>query len=200
MGEQVQCVDMDNVQCLSNENSSDDEDERQYQEDVKESERKADITIGSSVTCIQFENPDEVAFSIAPGQNAIPKFILMDECFEALAFPNLLPYGKFGFDVLQPRDRELNLRRYVNQRLLNKDARFSQNMEYIFAFQYATELKTVAIRYVNGIKKTMFRWEEDHCWRHEKFSEGEPDDMERYSIQVHEKCTRNSCILASSTL
>ena len=112
--EPVQSIDVDNVQCLSNENSSDDEDERQYQEDVKESERKADITIGSSVTCIQFENPDEVAFSIAPGQNAIPKFILMDECFEALAFPNLLPYGKFGFDVLEPRERELNLRRYVN--------------------------------------------------------------------------------------
>ena len=138
---QCNAIDMDNVQCLSNKNSSDDEDERQYQEDVKESERKADITIGSSVTCIQFENPDEVAFSIAPGQNAIPKFILMDECFEALAFPNLLPYGKFGFDVLEPRERELNLRRYVNQRLLNKDARFSQSMEYIFAFQYATELK-----------------------------------------------------------
>ena len=72
---------------------------------------------------------------------AIPKFILMDESFEALAFPNLLPYGKFGFDVIEPRERELNLRRYVNQRLLNKDARFSQSMEYIFAFQYATELK-----------------------------------------------------------
>ena len=39
------------------------------------------------------------------------------------------------------RERELNWRRYINQRLLNKDARFSQNMEYIFAFQYGTEIK-----------------------------------------------------------
>ena len=71
--EPAQCIDKDNVQYLSNKDSSDDEDERQYQEDVKESERKADITIGSSVTCIQFENPDEVAFSIAPGQNGNSK-------------------------------------------------------------------------------------------------------------------------------
>ena len=121
--------------------TDDEEDERQFQEDMKESERKSEITIGSTATCVQFENPDEVAFSIAPGQNSIPKFILMDEDFEVLAFPNLFPYGKGGFTVLQPRERDLNLRRYVNQRLLNKDGRFGQNIEFIFAFQYATELK-----------------------------------------------------------
>ena len=123
------------------EESSDQDDEKEFQEDVKESERKANITIGSTVTCMQFESPDEVAFSIAPGQNSIPKFILMDEDFEVLAFPNLFPYGKFGFNISQPRIRDLNLRRYVNQRLLNRDFRFSQSSEYIFAFQYATELK-----------------------------------------------------------
>ena len=29
----------------------------------------------------------------------------------------------------------------MNQRLLNKDPQLSQNSEYIFAFQYATEIK-----------------------------------------------------------
>ena len=126
---------------IDNKDSEDEEDDKQFIEDVKENERKSEITIGSTATCVQFENPDEVAFSIAPGQNAIPQFILMDNDFEVLAFPNLFPYGNGGFEVLRPRVRELNLRRYVNQRLLNKDGRFGQNIEYIFAFQYATELK-----------------------------------------------------------
>ena len=39
-------------------------------------------------------NPDEVAFFIAPGQDAIPKFILMDNDLEVLSFPNLFPKGE----------------------------------------------------------------------------------------------------------
>ena len=90
---------------------------------------------------MQFKNLDDLVISIAPGQDAVPKYILMDNDFEVLAFPDLFPGGFGGFDVLTPRDREINLRCYVNQRLLNKDPRFNQNSEYIFAFQYATEIK-----------------------------------------------------------
>ena len=101
--------------------------------------RKAEVTIGA--TCMQFKNLDDLVISIAPGQDAVPKYILMDNDFEVLAFPDLFPGGFGGLDVLMPRDREINLRRYVNQRLLNKDPQFSQNSEYIFAFQYVTEIK-----------------------------------------------------------
>ena len=104
-------------------------------------DEKAEVTIGATSTCMQFKNLDDVVISIAPGQDAVPKYILMDNDFEVLAFPDLFPGGFGGFDVLTPRDREINLRHYVNQRFLTKDPRFSHNSEYIFAFQYATEIK-----------------------------------------------------------
>ena len=85
-------------------------------------------------------------------------------------------------------------------RLLNKDARFSQSMEYIFAFQYATELKQLRSDMSMALKRQCSDGKRITVGDMRNFSEGEPDDMERHSIQVHEKCTRNSCILASSTL
>ena len=118
-----------------------DEDEANMKEAQEEEDRRAEVRIGSSVTCIQIENLDEAVFCIAPGEDSVPKYMLMDEKFERLAFPDLFPGGYGDFDVNIVRERGLNLRRYVNQRLLNKDPRFSQNMEYIFAFQYATEIK-----------------------------------------------------------
>ena len=48
----------------------------------------------------------------------------------------------------------MKLRRYINQRLLNKDARFSQNSEYIFAFQYATE-----IQQLQGAMNMALKWQ-----------------------------------------
>ena len=108
-----------------NEDSEAEEDEN-LEEAQKDHDRRADITIGSTSTCVQFMNPDEVAFSIAPGQDAIPKFILMDNDFEVLSFPNLFPKGEGGYDVTTPRTRDICLRRYINQRLLNKDSRFSK--------------------------------------------------------------------------
>ena len=117
------------------------EDEADMKEAQEEEDRRAEVRIGSSVTCMEIEDLDEAVFCIAPGEDSVPKYMLMDEKFERLAFPDLFPGGFGDFDINIVRERELNLRRYVNQRLLNKDPRFSQNMEYIFAFQYATEIK-----------------------------------------------------------
>ena len=50
-------------------------------------------------------------------------------------------FGAYNLEEEEPREQEIKLRRYINQRLLNKDAKFSQNAEYIFAFQYATEIQ-----------------------------------------------------------
>ena len=123
------------------EGNKSEEDEANVKEAQKEYDRRAEIRVGESSTCMQIEDLDEAVFSIAPGQNSIPKYILMDDDFEVLSFPDFFPGGFGGFEVKDPRDEDLKLRRYINQRLLNKDARFSQNSEYIFAFQYATEIK-----------------------------------------------------------
>ena len=135
-----------------NEDNEAEEDEN-LEEAQKDYYRRADITIGSTSTCVQFINPDEVAFSISPGQDAIPKFILMDKDFEVISFPHLFPKGEGGHDVTTPRERDICLRHYINQRLLNKDPRFSKSIEYIFAFQYATELKQLRTDMAMALKR-----------------------------------------------
>ena len=130
----------DSVTDDSHDSGSDDY-EANMMEAQAEENRRAEIRIGGSVTCMQIEDLDEAVFCIGPGEGSIPKYILMDEKFERLALPDLFPFGSGDYDKNLVKERELNCRRYINQRLLNKDARFSQNMEYIFAFQYGTEIK-----------------------------------------------------------
>ena len=164
-GDMVERMDVDGGEIITNDgkrhqnmdnsesDKSDGEEDENLKEAQKDHDRRADITIGSTSTCVQFTDPDEIAFFIAPGQDAIPKFILMDKEFEVLAFPNLFPKGKGGKETDIPREREIDTRRYINQRLLNKDPRFSKNIEYIFAFQYATELKQLRTDMAFALKR-----------------------------------------------
>ena len=112
-----------------------------FKEDQEEMQRKSTITVEPSSTCMQIDDIEEAVFSIAPGEQSKPKYILTDNDCEILSFPNMLPYGKCGYDVSCERVSKLHLRKYVNQRLLNHNPMFSQSTEYIFMMQYATELK-----------------------------------------------------------
>ncbi|XP_030849505.1 uncharacterized protein LOC105444942 [Strongylocentrotus purpuratus] len=95
-------------------------------------------------TCIQPTDPamnSDGIFSIAPGEGKKPISIMMDEHCEEQAFPTLFPTGEFGFTV--DRTIKLSPKKYFNARLLNKDARFAQNIEYLFFAQFVTEYKQV---------------------------------------------------------
>ena len=48
-------------------------------------------------TVVQFENLENQIYQCAPGENNIPKYILLDNDFEVLAFPDLFPYGSSGY-------------------------------------------------------------------------------------------------------
>ena len=128
--------------------------EAKLKEDQVELDRKATVTVEGSSTCLQIDDLEEAVFSIAPGQNSVPKFILMDHDFEHLAFPIYFPGRYGGYDVLEPRKTKLDLGRYVNQRLLNVKAHFSQDLDFIFAFQYATELQQLKSEMNIALKKT----------------------------------------------
>ena len=45
----------------------------------------------------QFQNLENQIYQCAPGENNIPKYILLDNDFEILAFPDLFPYGSGGY-------------------------------------------------------------------------------------------------------
>ena len=98
--------------------SGSDDDEANMMEAQAEKNHRAEIRIGGSVTCMQIEDLDEAVFCIAPGEGSIPKYILMDEKFERLAFPDLFPFGSGDYDKNLVRERELNWRRYINQEII----------------------------------------------------------------------------------
>ena len=59
---------------------------------------------------------------------------------EVLAFPDLFPYGYGGY-FSSNRTVKLGIGKYFQQRLLNVDGQFAQNMEYIFCAQYISDIK-----------------------------------------------------------
>ncbi len=81
-------------------------------------------------------------YEIAPGEGKIPTNWLKDVDFEVMAFPTLFPTGSFG--LFHARDVKLSCHQYFNQRLFNKDSRFSKNVSYLLMaeqFKCRTELE-----------------------------------------------------------
>ena len=73
---------------------------------------------------------NENLIKLAPGQDKGTKHILFDKKCEELAFPKIFFRGKFGYTF--PRENDLTLRRYFNQRLLNFPQTFTSNSDYLF--------------------------------------------------------------------
>lgn len=61
-------------------------------------------------------------FCIAPGGNQQPQNMFTEKGIDAMAFPVLLPDGKFGISA--DREIKLTLSKYFNARLLCVDNRF----------------------------------------------------------------------------
>ena len=91
---------------------------------------------------VQFENLEKQIYQCASGENNIPKYILLDNVFEVLAFPDLFPYGAGGHHSAH-RKVKLPIRKYFQQHLLNVDGRFAQNIEYLFCAQYIADIKQI---------------------------------------------------------
>ena len=126
--------------------NSDDE----FEECQLAANKNGQVTVDPSPTCVQINNIDDI-FCIAPSEGKIPKLMLMDDDFEVTCFPDYFPNGHGGL-YCPERVQKIDIRQYANQRLLNVDGRFAQNYEYIFSFQYGSELKQL-----NGAAATAIR-------------------------------------------
>ena len=91
---------------------------------------------------LQFENLENQIYQCVPGENNIPKYILLDNNFEVLDFPDPFPYGSGGYHNAY-RKVKLSMRKYFQQCLLNVDGRFAQNIEYLFCAQYIADIKQI---------------------------------------------------------
>ena len=120
----------------------------QNDEDTQEAEEqiainhKQELTGDPLPTVVQYENLEYQIYQCAPGENNIPKYILLDNDFEVLAFPDLFPYGSGGYHSAN-RKVKLQIRKYFQQCLLNIDSRFTQNIEYLFCAQYIADIKQI---------------------------------------------------------
>ena len=118
------------------------DDERELTEDQAAINKRQDTTGDDLPSVVQIDNLEKEIYQCAPGENNTPKYMLLDDNFEVLAFPDLLPYGKGGY-MSAERPIKLGIRKYFQQRLLNCDGRFAKNMEYIFCAQYISDIKQI---------------------------------------------------------
>ena len=59
--------------------------------------KRQELTGDPLPSVLQFENLENQIYQCAPGENNIPKYILQDNDFKVLAFPDLFPYGSDGY-------------------------------------------------------------------------------------------------------
>ena len=119
----------------------DDEDTELAEEQVAVNCRQ-ELTGDPLPSVVQLENLEKQIYQCAPGENNIPKYILLDNDFEVLAFTDLFPYGGGGYHSTN-RKVKLLIRKYFQQCLLNVDGRFAQNIEYLFCAQYIADIKQI---------------------------------------------------------
>ena len=68
-------------------------DDSELLEDQITLEWKENLTGHVLPSMLQFENLENAIFQCVPGQNNIPRYILLDDEFEVLAFADLFPLG-----------------------------------------------------------------------------------------------------------
>ena len=132
-------IESTNVETIDTE--SDDEDTELAGEQVTVNHRQ-ELTGDPLPSVVQFENLKNQIYQCAPGENNIPKYILLDIDFEVLAFPDLFPHGGGGYHSAN-RKVKLPIRKYFQQHLLNVDGGFAQNIEYLFCAQYIADIKQI---------------------------------------------------------
>ena len=71
---------------------------------------------------------------------------------DVMCFPTLFPTGTFGADF--PRSIPLSNSEYIKSRLLNREARFRKNPQYIFYLLWQKEMREISAGIFNLLKST----------------------------------------------
>ena len=127
---------------LSNEDISNEPEDTELVEDQAAINQKQNLIGDALPSVVQFDNMENYIFQCAPGENNIPKYVLLDNDLEVLAFPDLFPYGSCGYNSTE-RTVKLPICKYFQQWLLNVDVRFAKNIEYLVCAQHITDLRHI---------------------------------------------------------
>ena len=133
-----------NKQNLKNKNATDKE-EQMMREDEESFEEASKVRGLPYETSMIRDNPEllvaDKEISFAPAEHEKPLPLLSDTNFEELANPDKYPDGRNALTAERPK--QIDARRYFNQRLLDVDGRFARSIEYLLSAQYATESKQI---------------------------------------------------------
>ena len=121
-----------------------DEEDKELIEDQAALDWWQELTGDPLPAMVQIYNLENQIYQCAPGENNTPKYLLLDDDFEVLAFPNLFPYGRGAYHS-ECRPMKLPIHKYFQQRLLNADGQFAKNIEYLFCAQNICDLKQIQV-------------------------------------------------------
>ena len=112
----------------------------------------AQVVINESPNTItKAKNEHAKGISIAPGEGKVPTNFLREDNIDVKAFPRHFPSGVNGID--HKREIRLSKQMYFNQRLLNKNDRFSTDPYYVFmATSYIERLQLERQINISGLK------------------------------------------------
>ncbi len=92
---------------LRNDKEEEEKEDRQILEsDQQESERMAKLTMEPMSTCLQLDEVQKNTFCIAPRERQKPIYILNDDNYEVMSFPDLFPFGRGGFVSEEKRHKK----------------------------------------------------------------------------------------------
>ena len=77
------------------------QDEKELREDQLAADKMAEINGQPDSCTLQLEHIEDGVYSVAPGEDNLPKYVLLDKEFEVLAFPDMFPFGTGGFHTIK---------------------------------------------------------------------------------------------------
>ena len=176
-----------------------DEDTELAEEQIAINHRQ-DLTGDPLPSVVQFENLENQIYQCAPVENNIPKYILLDNDFEVLAFPDLFPYGSGGYHSAN-RKVKLPIRKYFQQHLLNVDSRFAQMLNIYLCTVYSRHKNREWCNISHHVILRKNTWRaQDHSWTVMKSSSTRTTCEKWAAYQISEKCQRITCLLARSVV
>ena len=89
--------------------SGDEKERKELEEDQAAADRNAEMCRHPYSSTLQINNLEDAVYSVAPGEGNTPQYILMDHNFEVLAFPDLFPTARGGYDTVNVRETDLSL-------------------------------------------------------------------------------------------
>ena len=102
--EELTVTNMDSQEDTQSE-SGDEKDRKELEDDQAAADRNAEMCRHPYSSTLQINNLEDAVYSVAPGEGNMPQYILMDHNFEVLAFPDLFPTGRGGYDTVNVRNR-----------------------------------------------------------------------------------------------